>query len=275
MRFIAPYGKPGAKALEIPGTLLSFYAVKIVSDGSPQNETAFQSEPYLQSSAKGTPDYAAAQLKSLVLKAQQAGWPISIHSNGDASLEISLDAIEAAYGGSTALGINRIEHCSVTRPEQLLRMKRLGVQPSHLMNNIYYYGAAYREQIFGPARAERFNPAAEFLALGVPFSIHSDCPCSPVAPLREISTAVTRRCEIDGSIVGAKQAVPVLDALRGMTTVAAAHCGLGAKTGSLVKGKYADLVILESDPRKVDPEKIGAIKISQTWVNGRNVAQTA
>jgi hypothetical protein len=61
----------------------------------------------------------------------------------------------------------------------------------------------------------------------------------------------------------------------GHTTVAAAHCGLGAKTGSLVKGKYADLVILESDPRKVDPEKIGAIKISQTWVNGRNVAQTA
>ncbi len=40
--FIKPYGKPGARAFEIPGTLLSFYAVKIVSDGSPQQETAFQ-----------------------------------------------------------------------------------------------------------------------------------------------------------------------------------------------------------------------------------------
>ena len=49
--FVAAYGKPGAKALEIPGTMLSFYAVKIVSDGSPQQETAFQSQPYLNSTS--------------------------------------------------------------------------------------------------------------------------------------------------------------------------------------------------------------------------------
>ena len=51
--FVAPYGKPGARALEIPGTLLSFYAVKIVSDGSPQQETAFQTEPYLNGTSVG------------------------------------------------------------------------------------------------------------------------------------------------------------------------------------------------------------------------------
>jgi predicted amidohydrolase YtcJ len=272
-QFVAAYGKPGAKALEIPGTLLSFYAVKIVSDGSPQQETAFQQQPYLNSTSTGQPNYTADELNALVLKVRQSGWPSSIHCNGDASLERALDAIEAAYGGALPPeGINRIEHCTLANSDQIARMKRMGVQPSHLMNNVYYYGAAYRDTIFGAPRAERFNPAGDFLAAGIPFSIHSDCPCSPVAPLREISTAVTRICLTDGSVIGENERVPIEAALKGMTTVAAAQCGLGEKAGSLTAGKYADLVLLESNPLTTDPAKIGEIKISETWVNGTKIA---
>ena len=272
--FVASYGKPGAKALEIPGTLLSFYAVKIVSDGSPQQETAFQLQPYLNTTATGLPNYSAKALDALVLKVKREGWPVSIHCNGDASLERALNAIEAAYGPMPPpTGINRIEHCTLASPAQIRRMKRMGIQPSHLMNNVYYYGAAYRDSIFGAQRANRFNPAGDFLAAGIPFSIHSDCPCSPIAPLREISTAVTRICSIDGSVIGENQRVPLEAGLRAMTTVAAAQCGLGAKTGSLTPGKYADLAILESDPLKTDPAKMGEIKVSQTWVNGAKITQ--
>jgi len=273
-QFVAQYGKPGAAAIEIPGTLLSFYAVKIVSDGSPQQETAFQMQPYLSSTSTGLPNYSAEELKTLVLKVKQSGWSVSIHCNGDASLENALDAIEAAYGAAPPPeGINRIEHCTLANADQIARMKRMGVQPSHLMNNLYYYGAAYRDQIFGPPRAQRFNPANDFLTAGIPFSIHSDCPCSPIAPLREIGTAVTRICSIDGSVVGEDQRVPVQAALEGMTIVAAAQCGLGAKTGSLKAGKYADLVLLESNPLQTDPAKLGEIKISQTWVAGKRVQE--
>jgi predicted amidohydrolase YtcJ len=273
MQFLAPYGRPGASALEIPGGLLSFYAVKIVADGSPQQESAFQTQPYLNSADRGEANYTVDKLNDLVIKVQNAGWPVSIHCNGDASLEMALDAIESAYGSSSAppTGINRIEHCPQARPEQIARMKKLGVQPSHLMNNLYYYGAAYRDVIFGAQRAADIYPAGDFLASGIPFSIHSDCPCSPVAPLREIGTAVARVCSIDGSIVGSEQRVPIEAALKAMTVVAAAHCGLGHKLGSLETRKYADLTILEDDPRKVDPAKLGDIKISQTWVNGRKI----
>jgi imidazolonepropionase-like amidohydrolase len=65
--------------------------------------------------------------------------------------------------------------------------------------------------------------------------------------------------------------VPIEAALKAMTVVAAAHCGLGDKLGSLETGKYADLTILEDDPRTVDPANLGDIKISQTWVNGRKI----
>jgi len=273
MQFLAPYGKPGASALEIPGSLLSFYAVKIVADGSPQQESAYQSQPYLNSADRGAANYTVDKLNELVMQVKNAGWPVSIHCNGDASLEMALDAIEAAYGSSSGppTGINRIEHCPQARPEQIARMKKLGVQPSHLMNNLYYYGAAYRDQIFGAQRAANIYPAGDFLASGIPFSIHSDCPCSPVAPLREIGTAVARVCSIDGSIIGAEQRVPIEAALKGMTVVAASHCGLGDKLGSLETGKYADLTILEDDPRQVDPAKLGDVKVSQTWVNGQKI----
>lgn len=276
MEFIKPYGAPGARALEVPGTLLSLYAVKIVSDGSPQQETAFQLQPYLNSSSVGLANYSAAELNALVLKVKQAGWPVSIHCNGDASLQRALDAIEAAYGPAPpSTGINRIEHCTLANPDQIARMKAMGVQPSHLMNNLYYYGAAYRDQIFGAERAARFNPAGSYLAAGIPFSIHSDCPCSPVAPLREIGTAVTRICSTDGAVIGENERVPIEAALRGMTVVAAAQCGLGEKTGSIRPGKYADLVILESNPLTTDPAKLGDIAISETWVGGEKVVLPA
>ncbi len=271
-QFVASYGKPGARALEISGTLLSFYAVKIVSDGSPQQLTAFQMEPYLNSTSTGLPNYTAKELNALVLKVKTSGWPVSIHCNGDASLERALDAIEAAYGPNPPPeGINRIEHCTLANAGQIARMKSMGVQPSHLMNNLYYYGAAYRDQIFGTPRAERFNPAHDFLAAGIPFTIHSDSPCSPIAPLREIGTAVTRVCSTDGSVVGGAEGVPLEAALAGMTTAAAAQCGLGGKTGSLTAGKYADLVLLESNPLSTDPAKLGDIRVSETWVNGKKI----
>jgi len=51
------------------------------------------------------------------------------------------------YAGSTDYGINRIEHSTMARPDQILRMKKLNVQPSFLMNHVRFYGAAYRDQI--------------------------------------------------------------------------------------------------------------------------------
>jgi predicted amidohydrolase YtcJ len=46
---------------------------------------------------------------------------------------------------------------------------------------------------------------------------------------------------------------------------------MGDRLGSLEAGKYADLTILEDDPRKIDPTKLGEVKVSQTWVNGKKI----
>ncbi|RBP09205.1 hypothetical protein DFR50_12242 [Roseiarcus fermentans] len=261
-------GRGLGKGAPVDGSLFSLYGVKIFGDGSNQTETGAQTKPYLNSSAKGAPNFDAAQMKEMVAQVKALGLPVQVHCNGDLTIDLALDAIEAAYAGATDPGVNRIEHATMARPDQIRRMKALGVQPSFLMNHVRLYGAAYRDQIFGPERAAFMDPAGACVKEGLPFTLHTDGPCSPPGPLALIATAVTRRCVIDGSVVGPDQAVPLDDAIRAVTLHAARQLGQGDRLGSLEPGKEADFTILDSDPYGASPDAIAAIKVSETWVAG-------
>ena len=108
---------------------------------------------------------------------------------------------------------------------------------------------------------------------GIGYSLHSDNPAAglPLNPLRLVETAVTRRCMVDNSVIGASLALDIDEALRGVTILAARQMGLDALTGSLEAGKEADLTILEADPYATDPAKLSTIKVSETWLAGENV----
>ncbi|WP_294534982.1 amidohydrolase [uncultured Rhodoblastus sp.] len=269
MKGLEPYRKLGlGKGEPVDHSLFSLYGVKIVGDGSNQTETGAQTRDYLNTTSKGSPNFDAAKMKQMVAEVQAFGLPVQIHCNGDYTIDIALDAIEAAYKSSTAHGVNRIEHATMARPDQILRMKALNVQPSFLMNHVRLYGAAYRDQIFGPERAAFMDPAGACVKAGLPFTLHTDGPCSPPGPLALIGTAVTRRCIIDNSVVGPDQMVSLDDAIRAVTIDAARQLGQGDRLGSLEPGKEADFTILESNPYKVRLDAITDIRISETWVAG-------
>ena len=108
------------------------------------------------------------------------------------------------------------------------------------------------------------------MRIGLPFTIHTDAPCSNVGTLQLVQTAVTRKCAIDGKVVGAEQAVSLTEALRAVTLYAA-DSRHGRPLGTLQAGKFADLTILEKDPYTVDPDTLMSIAVSQTWVGGRKM----
>jgi hypothetical protein len=60
-------------------------------------------------------------------------------------------------------------------------------------------------------------------------------------------------------------------AIRAVTINAAWQCHSEHEIGSLEPGKLADLVILEQDPRTVEPTAIANIVVSETWMNGKRV----
>lgn len=259
----------GERATQVPNCLLSFYAIKIIGDGSNQTKTAAQTIPYLGGGEKGSLNYEPAELKRMVAEVKDAGWPVSIHANGDATIDAALDAIEATYGAKPTTGVNRIEHCTMARADQIARMRTLNVQPSFLMNHVSLYGAAYRDQLFGAERADRMDATGDCVRAGLPFTLHTDSPVTKIGVLQLVQTAVTRRCLFDNSVIGKNQAVSLTDALKAVTVHAAGQIGMHDRLGSLERGKEADLTILESDPYKVDPEAIAEIKVSETWVAGK------
>jgi predicted amidohydrolase YtcJ len=261
---------PSSAARHVPNSRLSLYGMKYWADGSNQAETAAQTKPYKDSTKAGTLGYTAAQAVALCSKAKEAGWTILVHAQGDAAVDQVLDAIEAAYGPHPVTGLNRVEHATMARADQIARMKALGCEPSFMTDFVYLYGADYRDTLFGPARAEFMVPVGAAAKAGIGYSLHTDNPAAgmPLNPLRLVQTAVTRRCMVDGSVIGPDLAVTVDQALRGITVHAARQIGLGAMIGTLEPGKAADLTILDSDPYSTDPEKLQDIKVSETWVGG-------
>ena len=104
MKGLTPWRSLGlGKGAPVDNSLFSLYGVKIVGDGSNQTETGAQTRPYLNSTSKGSPNFDAARVKEMVAEVKAFGLPVQIHCNGDYTVDIALDAIEAAYAGSTEL----------------------------------------------------------------------------------------------------------------------------------------------------------------------------
>jgi predicted amidohydrolase YtcJ len=84
--------------------------------------------------------------------------------------------------------------------------------------------------------------------------------------------AVTRRTWQEPQFVLAPgERVSVASAIRAVTAEAAWQLRSEHEVGSLEKGKLADFVILDKDPRRVDPERIKDIAVLETWMDGEQV----
>ena len=92
-------------------------------------------------------------------------------------------------------------------------------------------------------------------------------------PLEGVYAAVTRRT-LDGAHPGGwhpEQRVTVEDALRAYT-IAAAFAGFAeAETGTLTRGRLADLALIDRDITRVSPETIAEARVMMTVVGGRIV----
>jgi predicted amidohydrolase YtcJ len=47
------------------------------------------------------------------------------------------------------------------------------------------------------------------------------------------------------------------------------------KIGALEPGKYADFILVDRDPTKVDPVSLGNTQVLETWVGGKRVFERA
>jgi hypothetical protein len=246
---------------------------KIVSDGSNQGFSGLQREPYLHSEHKGVAYVAPQDLIDMVEERLRRGWALVIHANGDQAIDNTLDAYESAWNKGLMTNTPcRIEHCSILHDEQIARIKKMNLSPSFLIGHVHYWGQAMRDTIFGEVKVNLLDRTRACEDAGIRWTLHSDEPVTEMGPLRCIQNAVTRKLwKEPDTVLAAQECITVDMALRAMTRDAAWQCHSDHEVGSLEAGKFADFVLLDEDPREVDPDNIGQIKVLQTWMGGRQV----
>lgn len=242
-------------------------AWKLVADGSNQGRSGYFLEPYLGQDDRGHPNWTPEGLRQVMRAGLDDGWQLMIHTNGDAAVNLALDAAEELLPSAPPGLRHRFEHASVTSNEQLRRMAAAGISPSFLMDHVRYWGAAFRDTILGSDRAARLDRVASAYRAGLRPSLHSDYNVTTVRPLRSAQTAVLRRLDTDGTVLGAADCATPAQALAAITTHAAWQLHADDR-GMLRVGMRADYAVVDTDPWTSDPAGWDRVSVQETVVGG-------
>lgn len=248
---------------------LHFNLVKLVVDGSIQGFTARLRWPgYHNGAPNGLWYIAPSELGAIVEAWHRAGAILNIHTNGDEATEVAVEMLERALTAHPRPDHRHtLQHCQMPDPALFRRIKALDLCCNLFANHIFYWGEEHIAQTMGLSRAQRMDACATAMRLGIPFSIHSDAPVTPLDPLFTAWCAVNRQTA-KGRVLGAGECIPVADALRAITLGAAYTMKLDHLVGSIEIGKYADFAVLAEDPLAVDPVRLKDVAVQATVVGG-------
>ncbi len=261
---------------------LKLHGVKTFADGVPMSRTAFFTQPYLlpgpsgESPWRGESTFPLETFRAMVKRAYDLKLPISIHSNGDAAIDMLLEAHELAAGdtpkeprGTTII------HSQFVRKDQLEKYALYRINVSFYTEHTFFFADTHLKNL-GPERTHPCSPMKTAMGMGLHCTNHTDFSVLPVDQLLTMWTAVNRVAR-SGIVIGPDERVTPLQALKAITIEGAHQYGEADRKGSLEVGKLADLTILSDNPLTVDPMAIKEIRVLQTIKEGRTVyvAETA
>lgn len=230
--------------------------VKIFTDGSAGGRTAAMSSPYLgEPETVGLSLLTDPEMNAFVADYHRKGYQLAIHAIGDAAIEQTLNAFEAALVAEPdPERRHRIEHCGFNRPDQIARMRRLGVEPVPQPVFIYDFGDLY-VSVLGEERSMTSYPMKTWLRDGLAAAASTDAPVCDINPFPNLFTMVTRKTS-RGTVLGGDQRLTMEEALHAYTELGAYVNKAENHRGRLVPGLAADVAVFSRDLLSADPEAI-------------------
>jgi predicted amidohydrolase YtcJ len=166
----------------------------------------------------------------------------------------------------------RIEHAQVVSAADVQKFGNFSVipsvQPTHATSDMYW-----ADERLGDTRVKTAYAFNDLLKQNGVVALGSDFPVEAIQPLYGFHSAVARQDAKNFPEGGfqPENAMSREQALRGMTIWAAYSNFEEKEKGSIEKGKLADFVILEEDIMKAAKEQLRDIKVSRTFVGGKQV----
>jgi predicted amidohydrolase YtcJ len=238
--------------------------LKYLLDGTPEERSAATRVPYADDpTTSGQMDFSPEELRAILQEAQRQNIQLLLHSVGDRTTETLLNEMEATGGaGAWSQKRLRVEHGDGIMPDQILRVKTLGIIV--VENPINFTLGELMHQRFGAEKAAVVQPFRSLLLAGIPLAIATDSsPESPVAnPYLHIMYA--------GAYPGKpRESLTREEALIAFTRTAAYAEFAENSKGTLEPGKFADLAVLSQDIFQVALEDLPKTESVLTIVSGR------
>jgi predicted amidohydrolase YtcJ len=251
---------------------LTTHGVKYVNDGSYPSMTLKLNAPgYLDADTGFTGEIPWEDMVERMRPFWQAGVQIHSHANGDATIDMTLDTLEALQLEHPRFDHRfTIEHYCISNTAQARRLASLGGKASVNIYFVHYRSQMHADIGFGPDRSEATARLGSLAREGVVFALHSDfnLVVAPMHPLTAAWVAVNR-VGADGATVQAPgERISVERALRAITIDAAHILRRDDALGSLEVGKMADFTVLDDDPLEVNPMALKDIGVYGTVLGG-------
>jgi predicted amidohydrolase YtcJ len=229
--------------------------LKAFMDGTLGSQTAWMLD------GSGVRITSGEQLAEIVRDAADAGWPVAVHAIGDRANREALDAFERTRDAWQPLGLRqRIEHAQCVHADDLPRFARIGVAVSAQFTHAPSDERLARR--FWPDRLEQTYAFRTLLRSGALVANGSDAPVEELDPWAGVVAAVERHWREDERLT--------LDEALHATCVAPAWLSYDERLrGTLVPGRYADLVVLDRDPYEggLDETHVVATMVGGRWVH--------
>lgn len=255
-------------------------SIKAFSDGALGPRTAAMLQPYeSEADNRGILMLDSETLFEQGRSAVENGLSLAVHAIGDHANHEVLKAYSQLREHEQQSSVNstrrerplrhRLEHVQILHPDDIPSLASLDViasmQPIHATSD---YEAADR---YWGNRARYAYAWRTLLDQGTLLAFGSDAPVESPNPFWGLHAAVTRR-RADGSPGSngwyPEQKLTLSAALQGFTSGAAYAAGMEDRLGKLSPGYLADLIILDKNIFKCEPDDIRSIRPLGTMIAG-------
>lgn len=250
--------------------------IMVPTDGAPQLRLGYFTKPFVDTTGfgpgwRGFPYYPQALIDRYAKFAYEKNIQYFAYSNGDAGIDMTLSAIDKAIKETGVTEDRRtvISHSMFARDDQLTQYQQKNIMALMLTNHTWLYGDVYLK-ILDEQRASNINPLKSASERGVRTAVHSDVPSSGPSVVFTLWSAVNRKT-LSGKTLGPENRINPYLALQGVTSNAAYQYKEEASKGTITPGKMADLVELDRNPLKVEPDDIKNIQVVQTIKRGKQL----